>query len=71
VLQSLVCTLLFGGFGFGLYEKVGAAGLWGITFAVYLLQIPFSAWWLGRFRFGPLEWVWRSLTYGQRQPMHR
>ncbi|MFZ6026813.1 MAG: DUF418 domain-containing protein [Chloroflexota bacterium] len=71
VLQSVVCAFMFGGFGFGLYEKVGAAGLLGITFAVYLLQIPLSAWWLGRFRFGPLEWVWRSLTYGQRQPMRK
>ncbi len=57
VLQSLVCSILFGGFGFGLYEKVGAAGLLGIMFLVYLAQIPFSIWWLGRFQFGPLEWL--------------
>lgn len=69
VLQSLICSLLFFGFGFGLYEQVGAAGLWGVTFIVYLFQIPLSVWWLAKFQFGPLEWLWRSLTYGQWQPM--
>ena len=67
VLQSVVCSILFNGYGFGLYEKIGAAGLWGITFAIYLCQIPLSAWWLSRFQFGPLEWLWRLLTYRERQ----
>lgn len=71
VLQSIVCALIFNGYGLGLYEKVGAAGLWGIVFAIYLCQIPLSAGWLSRFQFGPLEWLWRSLTYGQRQPFRR
>lgn len=71
VLQSLVCSVLFYGFGFGLYERVGAAVLVAITLAIYLAQIPLSAWWLRRFNFGPLEWVWRSLTYGKRQPMRK
>jgi uncharacterized protein len=71
LLQSLVCSVLFDGFGFGLYEKVGAAWLLGITILIYLLQIPFSAWWLNHFQFGPLEWLWRSLTYRQRQPFRR
>jgi uncharacterized protein len=35
------------------------------------LQILFSVWWLNRFHFGPMEWVWRSLTYGEMQAMHR
>lgn len=68
VLQSVICTLLFGGFAFGLYEQVGEAGLLGITALIYAAQIPLSNWWLRRYRFGPLEWVWRSLTYRQRQP---
>ncbi len=68
VLQSVVCSLLFNGYGFGFYEKIGAAGLWGITFAIYLCQIPLSGWWLSRFQFGPLEWLWRSLTYKEWQP---
>jgi uncharacterized protein len=68
VLQSVICATLFGGFGFGLYEQVGAAGLLGLTFLIYLAQIPLSVWWLNRFQFGPIEWLWRSLTYGKRQP---
>lgn len=71
VLQSIICSFLFSGYGLGMYEKVGAAGLWGITFAVYLVQIPLSVWWLSRFQFGPLEWLWRSLTYGKKQPFLR
>ena len=68
VLQSVICAILFGGFGLGLYEEVGAAGLLGLTSVIYLAQIPFSVWWLNRFQFGPIEWLWRSLTYGKRQP---
>jgi len=68
VFQSVVCSFIFNGYGLGLFEKVGAAGLWAITFAVYLVQIPLSVWWLKHFQFGPLEWVWRSLTYGKKQP---
>jgi uncharacterized protein len=62
ILQSVICTILFGGFGFGLYEEVGAAGLLGLAFVIYLVQIPFSVWWLRRFQFGPLESLWRSLN---------
>jgi uncharacterized protein len=69
VLQSILCAILFNGYGFGLLGgRIGMAGLWGISLAVYLMQIPLSVWWLGRFQFGPLEWLWRSLTYGQKQP---
>jgi len=47
--------------------------LYGIVVAVSLfaLQAAFSTLWLQRFRFGPAEWLWRSLTYGERQPMRR
>lgn len=65
VLHSIICVLLFNGFGLGWYEQIGAAGLLGLTVAIYALQIPLSGWWLARFRFGPLEWAWRRLTYGQ------
>jgi uncharacterized protein len=69
LMQTLICTLLFYGYGFGLYGKVGAAGGILLTVIIYVLQIPFSVWWLNRFRFGPVEWLWRSLTYGKLQPM--
>jgi uncharacterized protein len=71
VLQSVVCALIFNGYGLGWYEQVGAASLMAVALLVYLLQIPFSMWWLARFRFGPIEWLWRSLTYGQAQPFVR
>ncbi|GAB4487678.1 MAG: DUF418 domain-containing protein [Anaerolineales bacterium] len=71
VLQSVLCSLIFNGYGLGLYEKVGSAGLWGISVAIFMLQVSLSRWWLTRFQFGPLEWLWRSLTYMQKQPFRR
>jgi uncharacterized protein len=69
LLQSLICTTLFYGYGFGLYGKVGPALGIGITVAIFALQIPLSHWWLRHFRFGLAEWLWRTLTYGKIQPM--
>ncbi|MGK2963858.1 MAG: DUF418 domain-containing protein [Gemmatimonadaceae bacterium] len=43
----------------------------GIAIAIVLVQIPLSAWWLSRARFGPVEWIWRRLTYGQSIPLMR
>jgi uncharacterized protein len=63
--QSVVCTLLFFGYGFGLYTKVGFTGMLGITVALFGVQMVVSTWWLRRFRFGPAEWLWRKLTYGK------
>jgi uncharacterized protein len=67
--QSLVCTTIFYGYGLGLFGRVGPAAGLLLTIAIFLLQIPISVWWLRRFRFGPVEWLWRSLTYGRPQPM--
>ena len=43
----------------------------GFVVAVIVLQLAYSPWWLERFRFGPAEWLWRSLPYWRRQPMQR
>ena len=69
VLHFVIVTTIFFGFGLGLFRGSGQA--MGPVYAVLvtLVPIPLSVWWLRRFRFGPLEWVWRSLTYGRRQPM--
>ena len=67
--QSLVCTTLFYSYGLGWYGSVGRAEGLGLAVLIYVAQLPLSVWWLNRFRFGPVEWLWRSLTYGQRQPM--
>lgn len=62
--QSVVCTLLFYGYGFRLVGRVGYSGMLGITLALFGVQMALSTWWLRRFRFGPVEWLWRTLTYG-------
>ena len=67
--QTLVGIALFYGVGLRLgpsYGLVGVVVVWALLFGA---QIVFSRWWLARFRFGPAEWAWRSLTYGQWQPM--
>ena len=69
LLQTVVCTLLFYGYGFALYGKIGVATGILLTVLIYSIQILISVWWMKRFRFGPVEWLWRTLTYGQRQPM--
>jgi uncharacterized protein len=71
ILQTLCCTLFFFGYGLGYYGKLERAQLLYVVAAVSALQIAFSMWWLRAFRFGPLEWCWRSLTYWRRQPMRR
>ena len=69
LLQSLICMTLFYAYGLGSYGKLGPAAvtLWAI--AIYLFQVALSVLWTRRFRFGPAEWLWRSLTYGRPQPM--
>ncbi|HYM12938.1 MAG TPA: DUF418 domain-containing protein [Bryobacterales bacterium] len=69
LLQSVVCTLLYYSYGFGLYGKVGPAMGLIPTLVIYGAQIPLSAWWLRRYQFGPMEWLWRSLSYGYFQSM--
>jgi uncharacterized protein len=71
ILTSLICTTLFEGYGFGLFGKLERYQLYGIVLLVWLLILIVSPFWLRRFRFGPLEWVWRSLTYWKRQPFRR
>lgn len=69
LLQSVVGTLIFYSYGLGLFGKVGPATTTGIAIVIFALQVAMSAWWMKRFRFGPVEWIWRSLTYGRVQPM--
>ncbi len=69
--QSLICTTLFYGHGFGLFGSVPRVGQILIVFAVWAIQLAVSPLWLRRFRFGPFEWMWRSLTYRRLQPMRR
>lgn len=66
--QSLVCTWAFSGHGLGLWGKIPPAGVILGGMGLYGIQLAASAWWLQRFRFGPAEWLWRSMTYGAWQP---
>jgi uncharacterized protein len=71
ILDTLLCTTLFYGHGFGLFGKLDRVEQVAVVLAVWVVQLVVSPWWLRRFRFGPLEWLWRSLTYWRRQPMLR
>jgi uncharacterized protein len=63
LMHSVVCVTLSYGFGFGLWWHTGASRAMAIAAAIIVVQIPLSAWWLSRYRFGPVEWGWRRLTY--------
>lgn len=65
IVQSLLFTWIFYGYGLGLFNRLGPASALALGIAVFLLQVAFSRWWLARHRFGPLEWLWRTLTYGR------
>jgi len=69
LLQSLIFTTLFFGYGLGFYGQVGPALNVALTLSIYTIQAALSVWWLRHFRFGPVEWLWRSLSYGTFRPM--
>ena len=63
IMQTVILVLLFHGYAGDLYGEVSRSQQMLVVVAIVALQIPLSAWWLRRFRFGPLEWLWRSATY--------
>ena len=65
LMQTLLCSLFFFGYGFGFYNKLEIHQLYYVVAAVLVLQWIFSQLWLKHFKFGPVEWLWRSLTYKQ------
>ena len=69
LLQTVVATTIFYGHGFGLFGSVSRVEQLGIVVAIWAVQVPLSMLWLRYCRFGPVEWVWRTLTYGERQPL--
>jgi len=69
LMQSLIFSAIFYGYGLGLFGRLGAASTLAIGIAIYVAQVLFSKWWLGRYRYGPVEWLWRTLMYGAAQPM--
>ena len=71
LMQSFMCGLFFYGIGFGMYGKLQRYEMYYVVAAVWTIQIIYSHIWLHFFRFGPLEWAWRSLTYWKLQPMKK
>ena len=67
--QTLILITLFYGFGFGLFYKVSLAQGVLITIALYLIQVVWSNLWFKKFKYGPLEWLWRGLTYKKFEPL--
>jgi len=70
IFQSLVAIAIFHDYGLGWYGELRPTMLLILTIAIYLLQIRLSKYWLERHQFGPLEWAWRTLTYGRFQPWY-
>lgn len=68
LMQSVIGVTIFYGIGLNLYGKLHAFTLIVIALVVFLLQIIFSRWYVQKFHYGPFEWLYRTLTYGQRQP---
>jgi uncharacterized protein len=68
---TVICTLVFDGWGFGAFGKLQFYQLFYVVAAIWIFNLFASSVWLKHFQFGPMEWVWRSLTYWKRQPMVR
>ena len=69
--QTLISQFVYYGYGFNLIGRQGPAACLLLMSGLFCVQVALSHLWLARFRFGPMEWLWRSLTYGTLQPMRR
>ena len=69
--QTLIFTTLFYGYGFGQAYRLGPAAVSALAVVIFAVQVVACQWWSKRFRFGPVEWFWRSLTYLKWQPLRR
>ena len=71
LMQSIICTFFFFGYGFGYYNDLSYHQLYYVVSSVWIFQLIISSIWLRYYRFGPFEWLWRSLTYWKAQPMRK
>ena len=71
VMQSIICTLVFFGYGLNWFAELQFYELYFVVLAIWVFQLLVSPLWLRAFRFGPFEWLWRSLTYASLQPFRR
>lgn len=68
---SALALMVFSGWGLGLFGQLARIELYGVMLVFWAIMLAWPGWWLQRFRYGPLEWLWRCLTYGQRLPLRR
>ena len=66
LLQTVICVFIFYGYGFGQFGRFGARAATLTALAIFIFQVFVSALWLKYFAYGPMEWIWRQLTYGRR-----
>ena len=71
IFQTFIAITFFYGIGFGYTGKFGFTVIMGIALLIFIFQIILSRWWLSKFRFGPLEWIWRQLTYGKKLKINK
>jgi uncharacterized protein len=71
MLQNLIGLLVFSGFGFGLFNTMPLWFYLLLALVVYTIQVYLSKWWLSKYNYGPVEWVWRQLSYRKRLPLKR
>lgn len=71
VMHSVICAFVFTGIGFSKFGQLQRYELYYVVFSIWIFQLIASPLWLTYFRYGPLEWVWRSLTYQKRQPFRK
>jgi len=71
IMHSVICAFVFYGIGFSLFGQLERYELYYVVFSIWLFQMIASPLWLKYYRFGPLEWLWRSLTYNKKQPLKR
>jgi uncharacterized protein len=71
IMHSVICAIIFTGIGFSLFGKLQRYELYYVVVSIWIFQLIISPIWLKYYRFGPLEWLWRSLTYKQIQPFKR
>jgi uncharacterized protein len=71
IMQSVICTLVFFGYGLNYFAELEYYQIYFVVLAIWAVQLAVSPLWLRSFHFGPLEWVWRGLTYWTWQPFLR
>lgn len=69
--QNLIGLFIFSGFGFGVWNTMPIWFYLLLALLVYTLQVYFSKWWLSKYNYGPIEWVWRQLSYRKKLPLRK